>query len=110
MKCELCGTDPATLHVTELVGGKPVERHYCKACGGRASGIVKDVPPGILDNPCDQCGGKTWLWFKDRRPDGTVVERRLCEPCADKAGRGRESFRPVPSDDLVLVPRRWAAS
>lgn len=32
MKCIRCGRNTATLHVTNLKGGRAREEHYCKTC------------------------------------------------------------------------------
>ncbi len=32
IKCQGCGKNPATVHLTEIVGGEKREKHLCEAC------------------------------------------------------------------------------
>ncbi len=32
MKCQVCGANPATVHLTDIVQGKKKETHLCQAC------------------------------------------------------------------------------
>jgi hypothetical protein len=42
MQCEAC-IEPATVRVTEVCAGKPVERNYCKRHAAEAAGVVGRV-------------------------------------------------------------------
>jgi len=37
--CEECGQRPATWHLTDLVGGKPVQHHLCEECYAKKYGV-----------------------------------------------------------------------
>lgn len=80
MKCENCNKT-ATVHLTEIKGGKKYEKHLCEQCAAAAEGIpVKSHMPinELLTNfvmahsglpakeqslTCDQCG-MTWAEFR----------------------------------------------
>lgn len=80
MKCDSCGKT-ATVHLTEIKGGKKLEKHLCEQCAARNEGIpVKAHTPinELLTNfvmahsglqkqssgaSCDQCG-ITWAEFR----------------------------------------------
>ena len=38
MKCETCGK-PATVHLTEISGGKKIEKHLCETCAAATEGV-----------------------------------------------------------------------
>jgi len=38
MKCERCNK-PATIHLTEIQGGKKIEKHLCEACAAAARSL-----------------------------------------------------------------------
>jgi protein arginine kinase activator len=78
MQCQECGTRPATLHFTKIVGGEKTELHICETCArdkgefipGTQSGFsIHSLLSGLLDfesggagmakSPvvqCDTCG------------------------------------------------------
>lgn len=79
MKCEKCNK-PATIHLTEIQGGKKTEKHLCEQCAAEAEGLpVKSHTPinELLTNfvlahsglskesgtACPQCG-ITWGEFR----------------------------------------------
>ena len=43
-KCEKCGK-PATIHVTEIVGGEKIERHLCESCAAEEGITTKVAMP-----------------------------------------------------------------
>jgi protein arginine kinase activator len=77
--CEQCGK-LATVHLTEISGGKPHEVHLCPACAQKAGHVEQShVPINVLLNEflkthaqvgdaqatrCTDCG-MTWQEFKD---------------------------------------------
>jgi protein arginine kinase activator len=79
MKCENCN-NPATVHLTEIKGGKKFEKHLCESCAAQAEGFAAQGHTPInelLSNfvmshsglaretgtQCDNCG-ITWGEFK----------------------------------------------
>lgn len=79
MKCDNCGKT-ATVHLTEIKGGKKFEKHLCEQCASQGEGIpVKAHTPinELLTNfvmahsglqkqsglSCEQCG-ITWAEFR----------------------------------------------
>jgi len=97
MKCDNCNKN-ATVHLTEVQGGKRVEKHLCEQCAQQAEGIpVKSNMPinELLTNfvmahsglqkeagtGCEQCG-ITWTEFRQSgllgcQHDYTVFEKDL---------------------------------
>jgi len=80
MKCDNCGNKPATVHLTEIRGGKKIEKHLCEQCAAQSEGMpVKQHTPinelltnfvmahaGIqkeLGVTCPHCG-ITWAEFR----------------------------------------------
>ncbi|MCL2641813.1 MAG: hypothetical protein FWD53_13265, partial [Phycisphaerales bacterium] len=77
--CERCNK-PATVHLTEISGGKPQERHLCETCAQTAGHVQQThVPINELLNQflkahaqatdvasvrCADCG-MSWQEFKD---------------------------------------------
>ena len=79
-QCDSCNKKPATVHMTEIKGGKKIEKHLCEQCAAQQeglpvkphtpinelltnfvlahSGVPKDVGAG-----CEQCG-LTWAEFR----------------------------------------------
>jgi protein arginine kinase activator len=39
MKCERCNKAPATVHLTEIQGGKKIEKHLCEQCAAQTEGV-----------------------------------------------------------------------
>jgi protein arginine kinase activator len=79
MKCEKCNK-PATVHLTEIHGGKQVSKHLCEQCAAQNDGlVVKPHAPinELLTNfvlahsglqkegtaACEHCG-MTWAEFR----------------------------------------------
>lgn len=77
--CERC-TKPATVHMTEISGGKPHEVHLCDACAQEAGYVQQSHVPinellsqflkthaQVSDAPTTRCSdcGMTWQEFKD---------------------------------------------
>jgi protein arginine kinase activator len=106
MKCNNCNK-PATVHLTELKGGKKIEKHLCASCAAESegfpvvkppinemltnfvlahSGMQKDVSPA-----CEQCQ-ITWADFRQSgllgcAHDYQVFERDL-SPLLQRAHEG----------------------
>lgn len=91
--CERCNK-PATVHLTEISGGKRVEKHLCDACA-QEEGYVQQthVPINELLNQflkahaavgestatrCPECG-MTWQEFKDTGLLGCTKDYELFE-------------------------------
>jgi protein arginine kinase activator len=80
MKCDNCNK-PATVHLTEIKGGKKLEKHLCEQCAAQSEGLpVKQHTPinELLTNfvlahsgkqletttgGCEHCG-TTWTEFR----------------------------------------------
>ena len=39
MKCDNCNTKAATVHLTEIKGGKKIEKHLCEQCAAQNEGL-----------------------------------------------------------------------
>jgi len=48
-KCEICGKRDATIELTDLVDGKPVERRLCEQCYNKQEGVPPLSPSRILN-------------------------------------------------------------
>ena len=97
MKCDNCNKT-ATVHLTEIKGGKKIEKHLCEQCAAQNEGLpVKSHMPinELLTNfvmahsgmqkeqalTCEHCG-VTWTEFRQNgllgcAHDYTVFEREL---------------------------------
>ena len=97
MKCDNCNKT-ATVHLTEIKGGKKIEKHLCEQCAAQNEGLpVKSHMPinELLTNfvmahsgmqkeqalACEHCG-VTWTEFRQNgllgcAHDYTVFEREL---------------------------------
>ena len=77
--CEKC-QKPATVHMTEISGGKPHDVHLCDSCAQEAGYVQQAHVPinellnqflktkaQVSDTPTNKCGecGMTWQEFKD---------------------------------------------
>lgn len=80
MKCDNC-TKPATIHLTEIQGGKKIEKHLCEQCAAQQEGVAIDkghTPinqlltnfvlqhSGVqkeMSHTCEHCG-ITWAEFR----------------------------------------------
>jgi protein arginine kinase activator len=98
MKCDNCNKQPATVHLTEIKGGKKIEKHLCEQCAAQNEGLpVKSHMPinELLTNfvmahsgmqkeqalTCEHCG-VTWTEFRQNgllgcANDYSVFEREL---------------------------------
>jgi protein arginine kinase activator len=80
MKCDNCNKQPATVHLTEIKGGKKIEKHLCEQCAAQNEGVpIKSHTPinelltnfvmahsGLqkeLGTACEHCG-ITWAEFR----------------------------------------------
>jgi len=76
--CQKCGKEKATIHLTDFVDGKPVQRHLCESCYGQEDGLPALSPSKIVaqligtlvpelkelaDASCPKCG-MTYLQFR----------------------------------------------
>jgi protein arginine kinase activator len=108
MKCDNCNK-PATVHLTEIRGGKKIEKHLCEQCAAQSEGLpaVKGHTPinELLTNfvmahsglqkemgvTCEQCG-ITWAEFRQHglfgcEHDYEVFEKDLT-PLLQRAHEG----------------------
>lgn len=107
MKCDNCNKS-ATVHLTEIKGGKKIEKHLCEQCAAQNEGYpVKSHMPinELLTNfvmahsgmpketagGCDQCG-ITWAEFRQSgllgcQNDYSVFEKDLA-PLLQRAHEG----------------------
>jgi protein arginine kinase activator len=94
MKCDNCNK-PATVHLTEIKGGKKIEKHLCEQCAAQNEGLpVKSHTPinELLTNfvlahsglqreqtaACDHCG-ITWSEFRQSGLLGCEHDYQLFE-------------------------------
>ena len=45
MQCQICSTNTATIHLTEITGGQRVETHLCQECAQKQGLAVKNQVP-----------------------------------------------------------------
>lgn len=122
MKCDNCNNH-ATVHLTEIKGGKKVEKHLCEQCAQQMEGIaVKSHTPinelltnfvlahsGIVKQEtgaCEHCG-ITWAEFRQSgllgcEHDYTLFEKDLL-PLLQRAHEGA-------THHVGKVPQRRAAT
>ena len=122
MKCDNCNKN-ATVHLTEIKGGKKIEKHLCEECAAQAEGLpVKSHTPinELLTNfvmahsglqkeagtVCEHCG-ITWAEFRQHGLLGCEHDYPLFEkdltPLLQRAHEGA-------THHLGKVPRRRGAS
>src|SRR5262245_24213844 len=95
MKCDNCNRQ-ATVHMTEIRGGKKVEKHLCEQCAGKLEGVQGKSPhtpinelltkfvmaqSGIAtEQPanCEHCG-LTWAEFRQNGMLGCPADYDLFE-------------------------------
>lgn len=95
MKCDNCNK-PATVHLTEIRGGKKIEKHLCEQCAAQSEGMpaIKGHTPinELLTNfvmahsglqkemgtACEQCG-ITWAEFRQNGLFGCDHDYELFE-------------------------------
>ena len=109
-KCENCNKAQATVHLTEIKGGKKIEKHLCETCAAQNEGVaVKPHTPinELLTNfvlahsglqqtkettkTCEHCG-ITWAEFRQNgllgcEHDYTLFEKDLT-PLLQRAHEG----------------------
>ena len=95
IKCDNCGTRVATVHLTEIKGGKKFEKHLCEQCAAQTEGAaIKSNTPinELLTNfvmqhaglqktqsaACDGCG-MTWADFRQSGLFGCERDYELFE-------------------------------
>jgi len=72
MICQSCGKNPATVHLTEILGGEKREKHLCEQCAV-SEGITTGKPPVSLNE---------WLTNFVMQQSGTAVAADVtCEKC-----------------------------
>ena len=75
MKCQSCGKNPATVHLTEIVGGEKREKHLCESCAVE-EGIAVGKPAAALSD---------WLssFVSQAQAGGAAIEggAATCESC-----------------------------
>ena len=65
--CKSCGRRPATWHLTEIVGGQPIQHHLCEECYSKEaraeaatiSELIAAVVPELkemVERECPSCG------------------------------------------------------
>jgi hypothetical protein len=91
MKCQACAEE-ATVHVTEIVAGKPVEYHVC---GTHLQGLDTLAPAGVFTEPARGIGA----FFNDAR---------LREAWRDPAARETIAAHLVPALCLALLDQNAA--
>ena len=74
MKCEICGTREATVHLTEVINDKVTKLHLCEQCAKAKSDEMQshfgltDLLSGLMDLGPSVPGGKTAKGVKIRCP------------------------------------------
>ncbi len=116
MKCQLCES-PATVHLTEIVGGKKKELHLCQSCAEKKenlkqqemnlSAILQTVVAQHVGGPSDElsrltcpaCGIK-YMEFKNAGrfgcPHDYEVFREPLLPLLERIHRGQHHVGKVP--------------
>lgn len=83
-KCEKCGK-PATVHLTEIVDGKKLEKHLCESCAEDEGITIKaNVPIGqLLENIIQQAHDAVPGDFSDavQQPAAPVEKELVCTVC-----------------------------
>ena len=128
MKCQVCGSNPATVHLTDIVQGKKKETHLCQACA-EGQQILQQQElnlPAILQNligqhvgpqadelarlACPSCGIR-YMEFRARGrlgcPHDYAVFRSGLEPLLQRIHRSARHVGKVPRHDGA-PPRRNA--
>lgn len=82
MRCEACGEDDASVHLTQLLNGEMKKLHLCKGCAAK-HGINVDDPVSLTD-----------LLFKTEgeEPEGTATDPH-CPQCHMRLGDFRKTSR-----------------
>lgn len=83
-KCEKCGK-PATVHLTEIVDGKKLEKHFCEACAEDEGITIKaNVPIGqLLENIIQQAHDVVSGDFsqESQQPSAPAEKELVCNVC-----------------------------
>ncbi len=128
MQCQLCSTNTATIHLTEITSGQRVETHLCQECAQKQGLAVKNqIPLNELlstllaaqpeaqagpfgaaaeeDDPklsCPQCGMTMEQFRKDSQlgcPNDYEIFGKALGPIIKKVHNGNTEHRgKVPSD------------
>ncbi|MCP4378572.1 MAG: hypothetical protein GY794_20645 [bacterium] len=79
-RCDKCGK-PATIHLTEIIDGEKIEKHFCQNCASTDGITIKaDVPIGqLLEDFVLQSGGLD------------VAPEQVCDVCGMKFSEFRET-------------------
>jgi protein arginine kinase activator len=95
MKCDNCSKQ-ATVHLTEIHGGKKVEKHLCEQCAAKLEGLQSKAHTPINElltsfvlahsgaqkdqqiSNCEQCG-MTWAEFRQNGLLGCAADYDLFE-------------------------------
>jgi protein arginine kinase activator len=108
MKCDNC-SKPATVHLTEIQGGKKIEKHLCEQCAAKLEGLQGKAHTPINElltsfvlahsgvqkdqqvSACEQCG-MTWAEFRQNGMLGCAADYDLFErdlaPLIERAHEG----------------------
>ena len=120
MKCQVCGSNPATVHLTDIVQGKKKETHLCQACA-EGQQILQHQElnlPAILQTligqhvgpqadelarlACPSCGIR-YMEFRARGrlgcPHDYAVFRSGLEPLLQRIHRSARHVGKVPRND-----------
>ena len=73
MKCQVCGSSPATVHLTDIVQGQKKETHLCQECAEKQQFVQQQELnlPAILQNLIGQHVG----------PQSDELARLACPTC-----------------------------
>lgn len=88
--CQSCEKNQATVHLTEIIGGKKRELHYCEACAQKEGispltpqsffphlvDVAKGVTGGMEDVRCPKCG-LSYSEFRQRGRLGCEEDYKL---------------------------------
>jgi protein arginine kinase activator len=139
VKCQVCGANPATVHLTDIVQGKKKETHLCQGCA-EGQQILQQQEldlPAILQTligqhvgaqadelarlACPECGIR-YMEFRARGrlgcPHDYAVFRAGLEPLLQRIHRSarhtgkapRRGARPGPHAEIIELRRRLAAA
>lgn len=117
MNCQSCGTRPATVHVTNIVGGKKQELHLCQECSEKKeilknqelnlSAILQTVLGQAVGHPtdewarltCPSCGIKYMEFRASGRlgcPHDYRVFKDALDPLIQKIHRANRHVGKIP--------------
>ena len=108
MQCQMCNQKPATVHLTEIVDGKKLERHLCELCAQKNGITINAQAPiteFLINNVlgfeqesretgeirCPQCD-MTWAKFRKSGllgcPNDYTAFEKVLRPLIDKTHEG----------------------